>query len=460
MQPFSDGEGSRTRPTRTYIYALAGRGIASLNMLAIIYFGSRLFSKEQQGFFYALSSIAAAQAIFELGFSTVLIQFIGHEKQRIGPHFQQFLVPDQPVALDAKSRIGEIFRVADRWFLRGGLLCFLTMSILAVLMFRNEPGADWVAPAICTAAAVSINLTFTGRWAIYEGFGFVQDILLARFIAAAIWGALIFTFFFVGQGILVAAAAPFSATIAYLVFIAWKGRTFWHSLVRSVPSTGPGRSDLTGDLFKLQSRTSISFVCGYVSFQCITLIAYKVGSPALAATVGISMTIMLASITIASILVQTQLQKMFRLIAYEQFEAYFSFGGQLIKRCVLAIILVGIIGLLLLLALSVLDVRWLLDRVPTPAVFVLFMGTACINQLISVQATLVRSFKVEPYIGHSICVAVAASFSALVTAPFDDPLVFAAGYFCVNLLIALPYATMIFKSQRRKHLNTFGRVST
>lgn len=437
---------------RTYGFALAGRLIALLNNLLVIYLGSKYLSKSDQGMFYALTSMAAVQLMFELGFSTVLMQFVGHEKQVVGEGVGDLLRPVGKAAQNAKLQIIQVCEFADRWFRKAAALCFLGILTTAVFVFYGEPLQKWGIPSLVLACTVAVNLSLTGRWAVYEGCGFVREVLFARFVASLLTVLFATSFFLLDQGILVPAVAGFSASVAYVSCIGWKGKEFWRSLRGIESGISTIRNDFHEKVRALQFRTAISFVCGYFSFQCVTLISYKLGTSALAAKVGISMTIMLASISVAGMLIQIRRQKLFGLIAKNDLISYFDFGMKLRKHSLLVILTVAISGLIGMKLLDVFKLDWFIERLPSAWAFFFYMGCAAINQIIAVQSTLVRSFKVEPYVRHSIAVAVAVSLGAVLSAPSNSEVIFAGTYFFMNLFVAMPYATLIFRAERKKRL--------
>lgn len=438
---------------RSLIYGISGRGVAMLNMLMTVYLGSRFLSIEDQGVLYALSSIAAVQVFFELGFSAVIVQFCGHEKQIISHGIIDFEKNFSENKIIAIQKICQLRKISDRWFRLGAILCLVLMSAVSYFTFADEPEFNWIFPALILMIAVSLNLTVMGRWSIYEGLGYVKEILWARLVSAMITLVLTGLLFLNGFGIFSCAATWLSSFLAYFIFVEWRGRKIWKWL-KVVEQKGQNTNfhQVKIDVRKLQFRTAISCMCGFFSFQSVTIIAFKYGGPALASKVGIAMTIMLASVGVAGILIQSKMQKIFMMIVGKRFTECFELSNFLIRDCLGVIFLILIAGIICIWLVDLMNVDWLRQRLPSLVVYIFFMASAAVNQVIAVQAAVLRAFKMEPYIVYSLLIAVMVPLVSLWASNTKSPTIFAIGYFLVNLLVALPYAFNIYCRERNKIL--------
>lgn len=410
----------------------------------VVYLGSHRLSAQDQGIYYALTSIAALQSVFEIGFPSVLLQYTGHERQRIS----------SPDHADAMTNVAHILRLADRWFRRAAVLCLLSIVSLAGLLFHAAPTANWVGPAIALAVMVSSNMATTGRWAVFEGLGHVEQVLLARLVAAILSLAFALVLFEHGLALYVPSTIALASLIAFALVINRPARATWREVLSFAPAASApaqSRPGLSG-LRALQMRTAASYFCGYLSFQAVTLIAYRNGSPALAATIGIAMTIMLASVSVVSLLIQIRMQTFLRLIADQNLVGYFALGRRVQWQSLGAMSALALIGLVTLWTLRHFGASWAQERLPSPPVLAAFMASAAINQCIAVQATQVRNFKAEPYVIHSMLVAAAVVLAVSVASVQNSALTLALGYLGVNLLVALPYSSWIFRDQRRDRM--------
>ena len=96
-------------------------------------------------------------------------------------------------------------------------------------------------------------------------------------------------------------------------------------------------------------------------------------------------------------------------------------------------------------------IKWLADRLPNIQTYAFFMLAAVVNQMISTQATLTRLFKAEPYLFHSILVAISTVLAMIFSAKLEVSQI-ALYYFLITLMISLPSSTLIFTIEKRKRL--------
>jgi hypothetical protein len=443
----------------TYALALAVRACGLVNAVLIIVLGSHLLTASTQGLYYALVSIGAVQAAFELGLSSLLIQFVGRERQTVGPAISDLEASASDASRASRQRLASLLQWSDRWFARAALLCVLAILGLSAWLFHGSSQVGWHAPAAATAAATAMALGLTGRWAIFEGYGHVKEVLAARLIAALASLGLSAVLFALDLGLFVPAVAGFSSAVVWQLAIAHRHRRFWKALQAHGRTEDPPSCSIIASMHRLQWRTALSFLCGYLSAQSITLIAFKAGSPELSATIGIALTLMMASISVASIPLQAHLQGLLRHLAAHDLTSYFQLGRRLVWIGLAMLALLTMAGGVALALLHALGITSLLERVPGPLTFALFMAAAAIHHVIAVQSTLVRLFKSEPYILYSAAVALAVVVGTWSSAASQQSTTFAASYFLVYLFLALPCATRIFRAQRTLQLRAGRSLS-
>ena len=66
---------------RPVLYVLLSRVVMVFFSVITIFFVSVFLTSVEQGYYYTFSSVLGLQVIFELGFSSVLVQFVSHEME-------------------------------------------------------------------------------------------------------------------------------------------------------------------------------------------------------------------------------------------------------------------------------------------------------------------------------------------------------------------------------------------
>lgn len=125
--------------------------------VTILIIASR-FSKEQQGFYYTISSLLALQIFFELGLVTVLAQFASHEFAHLTWGAKGRIEGD-PIA---RERLIDLLCKATKWF---GIAALLLIVVLvpAGIVFLNQQDVSatdfsWRLPWILAVCGIAVNL--------------------------------------------------------------------------------------------------------------------------------------------------------------------------------------------------------------------------------------------------------------------------------------------------------------
>ncbi len=385
---------------------------------------------------------------FELGFSSVITQYVSHERTRLSYDGSiGFAGP----AIGLK-RFATAVRLASTWYTWGSLGCGCLLVLGGWFFFYGD-STSWRVPLLALVVAVPLSLYSQKLWSVYEGFWYVREIYQVRLIAAIFSSFLIVAVFLLGQGLLAPAVSPFVAFLASYLVRNSERNSFWRR-IRQIEYERESSTKLFREILSLQSRISISSICGFFMFQSITPITYRVAGPDAAASIGIGMAAFLILSSLGSVLVHVRLPRLIQLINAGDISRYFAYGFSVARFSTISVFLLACMGVGLLLVLRSWNIDWAYSRLPDPISFTLFMAAAVLNQIVSVQATLTRSFKAEPYLMHSLIVACVTVVGAIMAATRSDPQLIALVFFFVTFCVSLPSSMLIYKLQksRRTHL--------
>ena len=433
---------------KNLFYASGARMLQLLNGVLIISFSAIFLTKANQGLLLTLNSIAAVQIFFELGFSSVILQYVGHERQKISFDKKDgFSGPSENL-----QRLSNIYNLARAWFSWGALGCSIFLIIAGSIFFFDESidNSVWFIPLLGMSIGIPLSLYSQRFWVVYEGFGHIERVYQLRACAAILSCLLIVLCFYLGFGLM----APIISPICFFIFsqiLKFNNLNFWKSFFK-INEKNSDQKKIFKEILFLQSKVAISWLSGFFMFQSVTPIIYKFGTPENAAVVGVGMSAILILNGLLGTLVQTKVPKLIGLISSKKLEEYFNYGRRLLLLTVFAAIFFSILGGLFILFLNIMKIHWLSDRLPNIQTYALFMLAATINQIISTQATLTRLFKAEPYLLHSIIVAISTVLIMFFSAKLGVEKV-SLYYFLITLMISLPSSTLIFTKQKRKRLS-------
>ena len=127
---------------RAIAYTVLARGFQILGSTGTVLLILRFLTPVEQGYYYTLLSLVSLQAVFELGFSFVILQMAAHECSRLTLHADGRVEGD-PVA---HARLASILRKTFRWYLVAAvILCVSLLPAGAYFFSRHARTAAPVA---------------------------------------------------------------------------------------------------------------------------------------------------------------------------------------------------------------------------------------------------------------------------------------------------------------------------
>ena len=250
--------------------------------LATLYCIALFLSPSEQGYYYTFASLAALQTLLEMGLATVLIQQAAHEfvhlawapKGRLlGPMRERFL------ALVKRSLLW--YAVAAMIFslaYPGGFWFFADKI--------SDSNLQWQQPWLLLVLSTASNLLFMPVLALVEGSGRVVEIYTLRSLqtlagALATWIVLVN-----GGGLYAVAMMPlFSGLLAGF----WLLLRYPWLLIQALGQSSTA-FDWWKDVWPLQWRLGISWLCSYLLTQIHTPLLFKTQNPIVSGQMGLTLT--------------------------------------------------------------------------------------------------------------------------------------------------------------------------
>lgn len=399
----------------------------------------------QQGYYYTFSSILALQVFFELGLSQVIIQIIAHE----AVYLHQNELGEYDGDPDRVARIAQFQQMLTRWYSAAAALFLLTISVAGLIFFRSGTLSwqQWGLPWLTLVVATTVNLYFSGKLAIIEGFSLVSDISHLR-LRQSILGSFVMWFvLFSGGGLWAAVVMPIAAA---LITFWWLGRHPASNIISIRSSIKPVHLiRWKEDVFPFQWRIAISWVSGYFLFSLFTPAVFSLQGPEEAGRLGFALTIFGAISLIGSSWVYAKAPNLSGLIAKRQSTALIAQFKEVAIRSMSATAVIVCMVLAVAWGALLLDVR-LMHRVSSMSVLVCLGFVTIVNSGISAAAVFMRAHKEEPMLVVSIvgglltalvvCVSAAHSVAAMML-----------GYAAVTTFISLPWTLWILKGYFERH---------
>lgn len=433
---------------RAILFVLLHRSAGSISSFITLLLITHFLTPIEQGYYYTFASILGLQIIFELGFGTVLIQFVSHEM--VGIRITKDAISGNKENL---ARLYYMISLAIKWYFFVSVGVLLVVSPLGYLFFSTStmdalPTLTWLLPWLFLVLSASLSLLITPMLSIAEGCGFVAQVAKMRLFQTLT--AALFAWLMLLSGIgLYASAATALAT--FTVGVLWIHRNFYHVIKAAIQC--PDKSQ-RGNLWKneilpMQWRIAISWLSGYFIFNLFNPVAFRFFGAKFAGQLGLSLSIITLMTGISLSWFMTKVPTFGRLIADNRRAELDRLYQKTFKHSLLFLCLVGVTAITVLYFLNYQEFQ-LAQRFINPSVFIFLVLTGVGIHIIACQATYVRSHKVEKYLGNAIATAVLMSGVLFLATQFTAN--YMVYFYCaVMWLFCVPhgfYLYHVFKNTR------------
>lgn len=237
----------------------------------------------EQGYYYTFASLAAIQTILDMGLSIVLVQVSAHEftglswgqKARLEGQFS--------------SRFLALIQKSFRWYGAAGALFFLAypLGLLFLSAASYGLGYDWRGAWLLLVIATGVGFFFQPALSIIEGSGQVVEVYTVRLVQGVISALGAWITMAMGGGLYAVAMLPaMSALVAALWLMTRKS-----GLISQVVKANAASFKWRDEVWPMQWRIGISWICGYLLVQIHTPLLFKVQNPMVAGQMGLTMTV-------------------------------------------------------------------------------------------------------------------------------------------------------------------------
>lgn len=433
-------------------YTFLARAMGIVGSTGTVLLIVHVLSPVEQGYYYTLLSLVSLQLIFELGFSFVIQQLAAHECV----HLKLSLSGTVSGDARAHARLASTLQLSVRWYTLAALVMGVILAPLGFIFFRGHgsmtgSAVQWQLPWLLAVLASMVGLWAMPFYSFLEGCGEVRSIAAMRLCQAMTAAVMAWSAMLLHHGLYAPALVIVGQTATGLLFLVTR-RALLLGLLRH--RSAEGAIDWMSEVWPFQWRIAISWLCSYFTMQIFIPIIFALRGAEEAGQLGMSLSISGYMTVLVLSWTSTKATPFGRMIARNEYAAldrlFLRTLGQ--SMAVFAVIALGAIAVVA--GLGVLAPH-LAQRMVSPALFAVLMLGACANCVIQSLATLLRSFKREPFLLQSILVATFTLLLAAGTARQWGNGGAVLSYLAATGGMGLPIALAIFLRTRRRYL--FGR---
>lgn len=254
------------------------RGLSGIVTLVMI---PLFLTKEQQGYWFTMTSLAALAMLADLGFFQVTLQFAAHEFAHL--KFENGTVAGSELH---RQRLASLFAFCSRWALSVALVAFPIILLVGFLfLMQKTTGVSWGLP--WTIYVAGGMLTFFNSAILYflEGCNLVGLIQRLRLTVGAVAMLILWVGLVLHFGLYALSLSMLIGSIygSYLILARYRG-LFRNFLSLSKSSTYSAKKEILGLLWKY----ALSWSSGYFIFQAYTPMAFQFHGAVEAGRVGLS----------------------------------------------------------------------------------------------------------------------------------------------------------------------------
>ena len=430
---------------RAVIFTVLARGWSSLAGIATLTLIARFVTRVEQGYYYTFYSLVALQIVFELGFSTVILQAASHEAAHLSIESNGPVTgPEIPHA-----RLASVLQKSVRWYSLGAVIMIAVLLPVGIRFFSSGSMAGspvaWVAPWCAVVVASGFTFQIDPLFSFFEGCGFVSNIARVR-LGQAIAGSLLGWLALVSHHGLFAPGCMIAGQGAVGVVFLSRRRGLLMGLMRHAP--GSLGLNWKTEVWPFQWRIAVSWICGFFITQLFNPVLFRYHGAVEAGRMGMSISICGTLTSMCVAWINTKAAPFGRLIALGDFAGLDRMFFRALRQSMAAACVISAAVFLTVLSLRAYHVPFAL-RLLSPAPFGLMLIATIANIAVFAEALYLRAHKQEKFMINSILGALWMAPATLLLGRWYGAYGIAVGYVLGTLAIGVGLGTYTFRKYRR-----------
>lgn len=429
---------------RAIAFTVLGRVVQGLGSVGSVLLIVHFLSAAEQGYYYALWSLVALQAVFELGFSFVILQVAAHERAHLEFH-QNGSITGSEIA---HSRLASLLQRAVRWYSIAAVLMGIALMVGGTRFFslHQQPQAPniWIVPLRVTVLACAITFSIGPVLSFLEGCGQVAQVARMRFFQSTVSVGLSWTAMLTHHGLFSPAMVLLGQGFVASLLLMSRRSLLIPLLRMHVAKMG---ISWRREVWPFQWKIAISWLCDYFIFQLFTPVLFAFRGPEEAGKMGLSMSVVMQLSAMMLAWMTTKAAPFGSLIAKKDTPELDRMFFRSLRQSISLFV-----GAAMLVMMGVLAAPYIMPkisrRIEDWPIFLLLLLTALSSHVVQSEAIYLRAHKCEPFLVQSVVIALCTAASVVVFAKTSGAWGVSLAYFAVLGVAGVISATAIFRSKR------------
>ncbi len=429
---------------RAIAFTVLGRVVQGLGSVGSVLLIVHFLSAAEQGYYYALWSLVALQAVFELGFSFVILQVAAHERAHLEFHEDGSITGSEL----AHRRLASLLQRAVRWYSIAAVMMGIVLMVGGARFFslHQQPQAPniWIVPLRVTVLACAITFSIGPVLSFLEGCGQVTQVARMRFFQSTVSVGLSWTAMLTHHGLFSPAMVLLGQGFVASLLLLRRRRLLIPLLRLQVAKMGISWRQ---EVWPFQWKIAVSWLCDYFIFQLFTPVLFAFRGPEEAGKMGLSMSVVMQLSAMMLAWMTTKAAPFGSLIAKKDTPQLDRMFFRSLRQSISLFA-----GAATLVLMGVLVAPYLLPkisrRIEDWPIFLLLLLTALSSHVVQSEAIYLRAHKCEPFLVQSIVIAVCTAASVVLFAKTSGAFGVSVAYFVVLGVAGAISATIIFRAKR------------
>ena len=402
----------------------------------------------EQGYWYTFTSIAALAIFADLGFTTIILQFVAHEFAHLRFSENNVIYGDDYHLW----RLSSFFRFVLSWLCKVEMIIFPIILVVGYFFLSTKgDNVDWQLPWIIYALSSAAVFFNSALLSFFEGCNSVGLLQKIRFKISLVSTLITLCFLYFGWNIY---SLAFSLMGNFFVGQFFIIKFFYKPIKQMLFITSSERYNWWPEFSALIWRYAISWSSGYLIFQMFTPLAFFFHGAEFAGKVGISIAMWTAGFTVSNTWMTAINPRLNMLIAMRNWQELDRIFNQGLIRSMVTMI-VGGCGYFIVYFMLAEHVRFF-ERVLSPFVMAILFISWIMQLYINTLAIYLRAHKKEPLMFLSF---ISGIYIAITT--FFCAIYFPSDYLFLGFLssyaFCLPITYKIWKKQKYAHMKDFNK---
>jgi len=405
-------------------------------------------NESQQGYWYLFLGVSALTTLADMGFATIVLQFVAHEFANLKLNSRYSLEGHEFHI----NKMGSLFQFTIKWISISCLLVFPVIYFVGLGFFFRDSVVDvYIIPWTFYSLGSLINFFSIIIMTFLEGMDLIFDIQNIRILISFFNTIVLALMLIFNMNIhALAFSTLFSGVlISFVLFKKYKNLFF-----QLLSQKKTIMYDWKNQIVPLFIRYSLSTISGYFIFQTfVPIVQYFKGSIE-TGKVGISLALISAIFTVSNIWIYTIIPKINIMISKKNKK---ELDILFYNRLSFAIITYLAVSFILLVSIFFLKnipfFSEFIKRFVSLFSFIILLICYFFQLLINAWATYLRAHKIEPYMTPSIILAIWVVAATSIVAKFL-PVQYIFVGFLLSYIWWIPLSRFIFK---KKSIEIYGK---